>query len=400
MPATLRYVLKTDRSNSRNESPIYLRITLNRKKRYYNTGIRLEPSDWNEEKEKIRRSHRNYRQINDELDILMEKAKSAGRLLRRENKESAEAIKERIIGASKKNFFKLAEDHLEDLKRNEQFYLHKQTNATINKLTKFNGSKNLLFTEINSQYLSKFQDHMKKDLGNKGSTIRKNMSDVHRIVKLAMDKQLIFQDPFDAVKPVKVNKPKYKSKLSLEEIKKIEDLNLPEGEMVWHARNAFVLSFYFCGMRFGDIATLEWKNVSGKLEYQMNKTGVNINIKLLEGAKPILKMYDRPGKKPEDYVFPFCEEANRKDKNDIKRKISSKNAYVNDKLDDIAKGAEIDKNLSMHVARHSFAQYGANKGISLYKMMILLGHQSIKTTENYLDSINVQIGNDTLNEIF
>src|SRR5699024_9880523 len=103
----------------------------------------------------------------------MDRAREAARLLRRENMESAEAIKDRIIGASKENFFAMAASHLEQLERNDQFYLRKQTKATLSKLKDFNGSESLLFTEINARYIDKWQHWMQSELGNKGSTIRK-----------------------------------------------------------------------------------------------------------------------------------------------------------------------------------------------------------------------------------
>lgn len=404
MPATFHFYLREDRPDKKGKCPIYLRITCNRKMKYHNTGIRIEPSDWRDDKEEVRRSHSAYNKLNEELDILLEKVQQAARILRRENKESAAAIKERLIGATNDNFFSLAEDHLKELERNNQFYLRKQTKATLTKLEEFNGSKNLLFTEINSRFLERFQDWMKTKKGNKGSTIRKNMGDMRRIIKLARKKHLIFNDPFEDVDPVPLQKSTYKPKLTFQEIQKIESLELPVDTVIWHSRNAFVLSFYFCGMRFGDVASLRWENVSGgTLEYQMSKTGNSINIEIQDGAKRILSFYDTPDKAPEDFVLPFCNGLNgedRRDPNEIRRTISSWNANVNDSLKDIAKKADIDKKLSMHVARHSFAQYMADKDVSKYKMMILLGHKSIKTTENYLDTINVKVGNETLRNLF
>jgi len=230
------------------------------------------------------------------------------------------------------------------------------------------------------------------------------MGDIRRIIKIAKKKHLIFNDPFDGFDAVAVLKPKYKPKLTYQQIKEIEKLNLTRNTVIWHARNAFILSFYFCGMRFGDLAALRWENVSnGNLEYQMSKTRNNIHIEIQEGARKILNLYDTPDKDPTDFVLPFCNklsESERKKPNELKRTISSWNANINDSLKDVAKAAKISTNVSMHVARHSFAQHIANRGFSKYDMMQLLGHTSIKTTENYLDTINVEVKNETIRKAF
>lgn len=403
MPTTFRLELREDRSNSRAECPVILRITCNRKKKYFNTGYRVTKAQWNKDKDEVRRNHPNYHKLNDGLDQLVESAKDAARTLRHDNRESAQAIKDRLVGASNDDFFVLAEEHVLDLERNKQFYQRKQTRATIKKLKEFNKSGNLLFTEINSDYLMRFQAHCKKE-GNQGSTIRKNIGDIRRIIDIARKRRLIFNDPFIEFEPISLQKPAYKPKLSIEEIHTLENVKLKKDSRDWHARNCFILSFYFCGMRFGDLCTLTWRNVEGDaLEYQMSKTGNNINIHIPDGAIPVLKRYHSRTTDLDDYIFPFCkrlDKESRKDSMKVKQVITSWNANINNSLKDVAEEAKITKKLSMHVARHSFAQHMADKGVSKYDMMILLGHTSIKTTENYLNTINVKVGEETIRRIF
>lgn len=403
MPSTFILELREDRPNKRGECPVRLKITCNKKRKYYNTGFWIESKQWNKDKEKVRGNHPNYHKLNDGLDQILETAKEAARTLRLDNRESAQAIKDRLVGASNDNFFTLAEEHVEELRVNKQFYQRKQTKATIKKLKEFNRSESLLFTEINSDYLTRFQQFMKKK-GNQGSTIRKNLGDIRRIIDIAYKRRLIFHDPFKEFEPIAIQKPAYKPKLTLEEIKAMEELDLEKGSNIWDARNCFILSFYFCGMRFGDLCTLTWRNVEGEtLEYQMSKTGNNINIHIPDGAYPVLDRYKLEKKDLDEYVLPFCkrlEKEDRKDSMKVKQVVSSWNANINSCLKEVAKKASITKSISMHVARHSFAQFMASKEVSKYDMMILLGHTSIKTTENYLDTINVKVGQDTIRRIF
>lgn len=407
MPATFKYIIRENRANSRGECVIYLRITCNRKKKYYNTGSRIEPKYLRDNPTPgywIKKSHPNYQTINEDLELILEDAKKAARTLRREDKESADNIKARLVGASKDDFFSFAFDHVDQLEKDDQFYLRKQTKATLSKLAEFNGSENLSFTEINTPFLEKFQRWMQKEKGNKGSTIRKNMGDLKRLLKLARKEHLIYRQPFEDVEFIKINEPGYKTKLSYKQIQKIESLDYPEGSTVWHARNAFILSFYFCGMRFGDLASLRWENVKdGVLTYRMGKTDTEIKVNIRDQAQKLLDMYRTDKDDPKDFIFPFCKDLSGKDRNnpnEIRRKVSSWNANINQYLDDVAEDADIDEDISMHVARHSFAQHGVSKGLSKYKMQMLLGHASVKTTEKYLKKIDVDVINESMDIIF
>jgi len=408
MPATFHYYLREQRANHKGECPIYLRITCNRKLKYYNTGIRINPSDWRDDKEEVRRTHSTYNKLNEELDILLAEAKKAARVLRRNNKESAVAIRDRLIGASKENFFIMADEELATLERNDQYYLKKQTKATISKLKEFNGSKNLLFTEINSDFLTRFQEWMRDEKGNKGSTIRKNMSDMRRILERAKDANLIFNDPFGDVKAIKQKKPKQKVKLTHDQIKAMANLSLPKNSVKWNARNVFVLSFYLNGVRFGDMAKLSWDQIdNGRLSYRMSKTGSVMYFPIPDPGKVILDKY-RDTKNGEDvFVFPFLNGLSKRDRNDktkVENKVSSSLTQVNEAIKEVGKQAKIKESIAdqitTHVARHSFAQYLVDKGVSIYEISRQLRHSKVSTTENYLDRLGLQAKDQTMDNPF
>ena len=411
MPATFHFYLREERPNKRGLCPVYLRITHNRKLKYLNTGIKLSPSDWNPDKEQVRRSHRTYNKLNQELDIIRENASSAYRELNREKRASADAIKKRLEYASKDNFFTLADEYLETLDSAGKFWNWKQTKVAIQKIRDYHKSDHLPVNLIDADFLTKFQGYLLKK--NKPSTILKNFGNIKNVLNLAVRKHLLPANPMnsDDFTLVKNKAGDSKTKLSLKQIEAIENMKLKPGSNLWHARNAFILSFYFCGMRFGDVAELRWDNVkNGRLEYDMNKTGTSISIPIKDGARKILdayKEYDNNG-----YVFPFLSDLSDKEQENprlVRKRISSWNAVVNGQDSDgkttglkaIAKKANIDEDISMHVARHSFAQYGVNdKEIPPYKMMMLLGHKSVKTTMQYLKSLDLKTVDNVMDEIF
>lgn len=409
MPATFHFYLREDQPNKKGLCSVYLRITHNRKMKYQNTGIKILPGQWHQENERVRRSHPTYNKLNQDLDIIQENAQQAYRELESNNKASASAIKTRLKGASSDNFFTLSDEYLKHLKYEKQYHTHKQSKVPFEKLRKFHGSSELPLSMIDVAFMERFQSHLRNDYDNKASTIRKNLGAIRAVLDKAAKAHLITENPLrsDEFTLVKRNKAAYKPKLSLEQIKKLEKAKVNPGSNRFHARNAFVASFYFCGMRFGDIATLTWENVrGGRLRYKMNKTGNPIDIKITDGAQSIIDYYDHTDKKDADFVFPFLSgltKDERKERMIVQPKISSANVIVNDRIKKVAKqkDVQISESLSMHVARHSFAQYGADeKEIPTYKMMMLLGHQNIKTTQQYLKTISVKTVDATMEEIF
>ena len=73
---------------------------------------------------------------------------------------------------------------------------------------------------------------------------------------------------------------------------------------------------------------------------------------------------------------------------------------INKYLKDIAKKAEITKNVTTHTARHSFADIARKKTDNIYNLSKTLGHSSIKVTEAYLATFDEQAVDDTLNNVF
>jgi site-specific recombinase XerD len=417
MAATFKFYIREDRPDSRGQCPIYLRITHSRKLKYLHTGIRVHPSEWSDPKEKLKTGNRFDQDRNEKLNLQLEKIRNnavqAYLELKEQNRDNADSIKKRVEYSHQDNFFGIAKEHLEEIKQNNQYYTHRQRKAAIEKFKRFHGSDNLPINSVDASMLMDYQKYLKQTVKNQASTILKNFTVIKRVLEMAVDRELIPSNPLDSkeFKPIKKKSSSTKTKLTIDQIQALEELNLDEGSNLWHARNAFMLSFYFCGMRFGDLAELKWENVkSGRLSYRMSKTETDISIPIKEGAREILNHYKEQDNN--GYIFPFLADLKGKEQKDpeaVRKKISTWNAVVNGQdsggklsgLKAIASMAEIDEPVSMHVARHSFAQYGVNdKDIPPYKMMMLLGHKSIKTTMVYLKSLDLKTVDNVMDEIF
>lgn len=135
-------------------------------------------------------------------------------------------------------------------------------------------------------------------------------------------------------------------------------------------------------MRISDVLLLKWSNIDSKhrVTYNMFKTKKKMGpIELNEEAVRII------GKRGEGYVFPLL---------DRYKSIESAEAFINKKLKDVMKLAELTKNLTTHTARHSFGNKVAEKVGNTWTAKDLFGHKNIATTEKYIK----RVSNKDLNE--
>jgi integrase len=232
------------------------------------------------------------------------------------------------------------------------------------------------------------------------STIHANFRAIRAWFYKAIDTGLVqqSQNPFFSFK-LKSGNPS-RTRLTEEEIEIFKKFKLPENTLIWHVRNTFMFAFYCAGIRVSDLLTLKWNNIqNGRLIYQMLKTGKIHSLKLTEQSRKILNYYGP--KEPGEYVFPFFSSiSDYTEPMFLHNQISAKTALINKYLKTIAKKAEINKNISTHTARHSFADIARKKINNIYNLSKTLGHSDLKITEAYLASFDEEAVDNTLDEVF
>lgn len=400
-----------NRKKQNGELPIYLRITNNRKHKYLSTGITVNKKHWNPKAETgrwIRRTHDNYKTLNETLEHKVKEAQRVQTELSRNGHETAKAIRERMKSTQKADFFELGDQLLKELDANKKYYASKTLKVVLGKFESFEGGRSLPLKQVDSGYLEKFEQHLRTEYENSDSTINKNFEPIRKIIQRALKSHLMANDPFKEYNVPTRSRAKKKIKLSFEQIQDIEKLKLEPNSWEWHIRNAFLFSFYSGGIRFGDICCLKWQNVKNdKLSYQMNKNEKSFSTELNDFQKDILSRYSGASS---EYIFPFLN--SHKDYSDpvvLRQAISSNNVMVNGKneegketgLKKIAKMAGIDENVSFHVSRHSFAQYAVSeKGLDVYDLMQTLRHSKIETTQAYLKGLNEELADKAMKKVF
>ena len=405
MTTSFHFYLK-NRPKKNGSFPIYLRITKNRRHKYLSTGISVKEKEWNANEERVRRNNPNYKTLNETLELIERDARKVQTDLNKTGSATAKTISERMKMTQNAEFFHIADELYHELVEEKKYQVYKKIKVVLKKLEHFEGEHNLPLARIDSEYLLKFERFLRLEYDNSDTTINKNFQLIKKVIDRALKKRLLTNDPFNDYKVPSESKRKPKTKLTIEQIYAIEALDLREDSLEWNVRNAFLFSFYSGGIRFGDLCCLTWDNIiNEKLVYTMNKNEKSFSMELNNNQWEILLRMNDSSK----YIFPFLNES--KDYSDpitLRSDIASKNSQLNGKknkgnetgLKKIAVLAGIDENISMHVARHSFAQIAIDNEINLYDLAASMKHSSVTTTQQYLKSLSEDSVNRTMKKLF
>ena len=412
--------------------PVWIRITENRKHRRIKTSIELNRlSDWNPKGKpdsKIRKSEEHYQQWNECLE------KELGAVKDLCNAESnkglsisslAQTIKE---GEKSESFIKFLNERIEDCKHTASVSTYRNYKTAVRKVEdyiKTQGLDDISFKEIDLAFINKFSTYLgglensrtKQQQMLKKSSISKTLRILRTLVLIAVAEGHIEKSPFGKGQGkfrIKADAGSKKEKLTAEEIDKIMELELEQGSWIWHTRNAFLFSFCCAGIRAGDLLQLRWENVeAGDLSYQMDKNGKIRNYSLEPEAEAILDYYRADGQKASDYIFPFLnsdaewaiksykgtETMTEELKRQLFNQVSSKNVTLNKNLKKIAELAGIDKKVTFHTSRHSFANLAMKSNLPPSMTQKLLGHSSVKTTEIYMGNFSSPEASEAIHKV-
>ena len=198
-----------------------------------------------------------------------------------------------------------------------------------------------------------------------------------KITTLSKRKGLIGYDPFEGY--VFSFKRKEIEFLSQDEIDRFSAIKLTIPSEI-KTQELFVFALY-TGLSYADIISLRWHQIHSDKQgskYIFNKrkkTGETFIVPLL---KPALEILDSKIEKKEGLVF-----------------SSISNACVNRKLKKLAKKAKIFKNITFHIARHSFATtITLNNDVPLITASKMLGHSNVKTTQIYAKVLQKKVTSD------
>ncbi len=366
--------------------PLAIRIIKERKAIYNYIGQYIPLNHWDKKNRVVRKSNPNASYLN---SLLLARLGEINRTLLKmelEHKEfTLQQIKKELSTDTRIQGFKeLAKAHLKELEENSKLSRLKSDQTRINHLYAYCGAKHLEFRDLDEEFLKGFCTYLKNDKNLSDRSVANNLVVIRTLFNRAIRMGIVDRQyyPFGKGR-VQIKFPETrKIGLSPEEIRKLETIDtLTKYEK--HAVNVWLLSFYFAGMRISDVLKLRWTDIrDGRLYYRMNKNSKQLSLIVPEKVNDILEDYKQDQRSDDDYILPELKMSLSQSPKDIFGRTRSANGALNKALRKAAKKAKIDKNLTMHIARHSFGQIAGDK-ISIQILQKLYRHSSVTTTMLY-----------------
>lgn len=389
--------------------PIYLRVTIDRKSKFYSTPFSCRLIEWNEHTGEFNAKFRNYIVFNKTLRKIKDDASDVIDLLQKEYGIYNLVLFDKYYSKKEnKNltFSQLLEKELQILKENGQISYKNSINDTYSALKKFKSNiQEYKFENIDYQFLTDFENFLRKG-GAEDGGISVYMRNIRMLYNKAINYKIVQSQyyPFKEFKVSKYKKRKIKKALSNKEFQQILDFNINEIYSARNARYLYIFSYYARGMNFTDLAELKWGDVeNGKFNYTRNKTNVNLKIKLpdIPIINEIFDFYKLYRPYDTHYIFPILKkEIKEYSDKELKDRKDSVLKYYNKELKKILDFCNIYKNITFYTARHTFATSALRNGVNMNIIKQSLGHQSIKTTENYVEDFAENEVDEVLNAMF
>ena len=258
----------------------------------------------------------------------------------------------------------------------------------------FRSGSDLTFAQLSPDMIEEYEAW----LANRGlmqNTIRFYLRTLHTLLYKAIDEGVLSDGNklFSRVRLAYV--PTTKRAISAGDVRNIQQLELESGSIMAFARDLFMFSFYTRGMSFVDIAYLKKKDLkNGLLSYCRKKTNQQITIAWEQELQEIIDRYSAQTENT-PYMLPIIKNTEETEYVQYKRV----QVNVNRALKRIGTMAGLKLPVTMYVARHSWASIARDMDISISVISEGMGHQSCKTTQIYLDTLDTSKINEANRKI-
>lgn len=254
--------------------------------------------------------------------------------------------------------------------------------ATLKSFIEFREEHDVPLDGVNSDLMLLYEAHLKAK-GVRMNTISFYMRILRAVYNRAVEKELTPQKyPFRHVY-TGVDKT-VKRAVPVKVIKALKELNLSMKSSLDFARDMFMFSFYTRGMSFVDMAYLKKTDLqNGILTYCRRKTGQRLTVKWEKCMEEIIKKYPSNSS---TYLLPIIKEQGNE-----RKQYDNALHLVNYRLKDLSGMLKLQRPLTMYVARHSWASVAKVRNVPLSVISEGMGHDSEKTTQIYLASLEASV---------
>lgn len=390
----LIFFIKKPKTANASEYFIYLRITVNGSSCDVSTKRKWSPTKWSIQAGRAEGKTEAVKSLNSYLDVLQRKVYDLRKYLEdKGHSVTAENIKTLLQGDEIKihrhmimEVFRQHNQQMEalvgseyaagTLQRFETSYRH--TQAFLQWKYKVD---DMDVAKLDYEFLCEYEFWLKSVRKCSHNPAIKYLSNFRKIVNRCLRNGWLQKDPFHGFKMTK--REVERSALTESELEAITALSFPV-ERLRLVRDIFLFSCY-SGLAYADVSKLKRSEIimgiDGEkwLVSKRQKTDVSARIPLLPPALKIIEQYsNHPQCMLQNRVLPIL--SNQK-----------MNAY----LKEIADKAGIHKNLTFHIARHTFATtVTLSNGVPIETVSKMLGHRSLRTTQHYAKILDKKISED------
>jgi len=372
--------------------PIYTRITINGKRFEQSTNRFVEISKWSIEGNKMKGTSEEARLINNHLDLLKNQIRDAEmELIHKKTPVTIETIKSKLLGVDERArmLVHIFQDHNNKIK---ELVGKEYAPGTLERYTtslkhtiefmqwKYNVS-DIDITKIDHAFVTDYEFWLRSVRNCANNTAVKYLKNFNKIIKLCLANDWLDKNPFANYKSkVKEVERVY---LTEEEIQSIIEKDF-KTERLSLVRDIFLFSC-FTGLAYIDVKNLTKSHIGYGIDGEKwifthrQKTESASKIPILPVTQMIIDKYENhPQCNNEDKLLPIL--SNQK-----------MNAY----LKEIASVCEIGKELTFHIARHTFATtVTLTNGVPIESVSKMLGHKNLRTTQHYAKVLDRKVSED------
>lgn len=375
---TIRFVIAKNRTRNDGSAPLLCRLTYIEMRKQFATGIFINPKNWDSKRQLTKPPNDENTYINNQLSLIKNKINQAFLLLQvKEEPFDVNDIYNQYAGktlAKEYGIIEYYQIYLERLKKLVGIEIKQQTwdkfsyiKEDVSDFIKdYYKKSDMKLRDLDFNFISEFEYYSKTKLEHKQVTINKALQRLKKVVKQSVINGYLAKNPFEEHKPKKVY-PKIIF-LTQTELDKLENYNFQS-----EAFNKVKDSYLFCcytGLAYREMFELKKDDLITKPDgtiwifKKREKTERNFAVPLvLPKALEIIEKYSSES----EFLLP---------------RIT--NQFFNRILKEIAGVVEINKNLTHHTARKTFASTVLlNNNVPMEVVSKLLGHTKITTTQEY-----------------
>jgi len=382
--------LNTSKENDKGESPIYLRVTHNKKRSELSTGRKTDKKNWDPAGQRILGDSESADTINTYIETTRVKIRRIHTDLMLSGEPMTSAlITERLSNKPIESHtlsqaFQQHNDRMLSLVGKDiQQCTHDRYLVTYRKFLDFVGQnacyKDVQLNRLTPKFISDFEHYLKVNDGIGQNTTTKHLKILKKVINFAVTNQLTISNPFSAHRCKTT--PTARGYLTMAELKVIEDKDFSTDRLNT-VRDIFVFCCY-TGLSYCDVQKLSLSHIlhdeSGEdwIVIKRTKNGNESIIPILPKAKEILDQYkNHPESKYKGRLLP-----------------ARSNQKMNEYLHEIGTVCGLEKRITCHLARHTFATtITLANGVSTETVSKMLGHTNIRTTQIYAKMTMGRIG--------